>query len=194
MTVYQTWLDSLKTAIWKDEWSKDSLSAAYPSEQTLLEWIAKDSAFKYIDNINTPQKETIFELVTQALQKASLQLKKEEVAETLQWTKHKHPMIYHLLGKDILPFAEKIAVGGWGNIINATTKSHGPSWRMIVQLTTPTEAYGVYPGGQSGNVGSPFYDNMVEFWATGKYYPLWVMKETETSDKRIIGTLTFTNA
>jgi penicillin amidase len=65
---------------------------------------------------------------------------------------------------------------------------------MIVQLSNPTEAYGVYPGGQSGNPGSKFYDNFVDTWAHAKYYPLWVMKETEAKDKRIIGTLTFTNS
>ena len=31
-----------------------------------------------------------------------------------------------------------------------------PSWRMIVQLSNPTEAYGVYPGGQDGNPGVNF--------------------------------------
>ncbi|MFM8449813.1 MAG: penicillin acylase family protein, partial [Haliscomenobacter sp.] len=28
---------------------------------------------------------------------------------------------------------------------------------------------GVYPGGQSGNPGSPFYESMVDQWATGQY-------------------------
>jgi penicillin amidase len=65
---------------------------------------------------------------------------------------------------------------------------------MIVQLSTPTEAYGVYPGGQSGNPGSKYYDNFIDDWAAGKYYTLWMMKETEGKDKRIIGTLTFTNS
>jgi penicillin amidase len=66
-------------------------------------------------------------------------------------------------------------VGGNGNIVNAVTHSHGPSWRMIVQLSNTTEAHGVYPGGQSGNQGSPFYDNMINYWSNGKYYTLWKM-------------------
>lgn len=65
---------------------------------------------------------------------------------------------------------------------------------MIVQLSNPTEAYGVYPGGQDGNPGSKFYDSFVDTWANGKYYLLWLMKENESKDKRIIGTLTFTNS
>jgi penicillin amidase len=205
-TVYQSWFDSLEICVWRDEWQKrsfivssgeakkDSLILPYPDEQTLLEWINKDSAFAYIDDVSTPQKETISDLVTLALKKASIELKKEEEAGKLEWTDHKDPTIYHLLRDAVMPFARHIPVGGWSNVINATTKSHGPSWRMIVQLTTPTEAYGVYPGGQSGNPGSKYYDNFVDTWASGKYYPLWVMKENESKDKRVMATLTFTNS
>jgi penicillin amidase len=193
-TVYQTWFDSLKVGIWRDEWQRDSLVIPYPTEETLLEWINKDSAFKYIDNVNTPEKETISDVVTQALQKATPELKEEDVSGTLEWAKHKDPTIYHLLKTAVMPFAKKIHVGGWGNVINAVTETHGPSWRMIVQLSEPTEAYGVYPGGQDGNPGSKYYDNFVDTWANGKYYRLWMMKENEAKDKHIIATLTFTNS
>jgi len=69
--------------------------------------------------------------------------------------------------------------------INSMKKDHGPSWRMIVQLTKNTEAYGIYPGGQSGNPGSPYYDNFIDNWANGKYYPLWMMAKEEEGDKRV---------
>jgi penicillin amidase len=32
------------------------------------------------------------------------------------------------------------------------------------------KAYCLYPGGQSGNPGSKFYDDMIDSWAKGKYY------------------------
>ncbi|MBD0297896.1 MAG: penicillin acylase family protein, partial [Flavisolibacter sp.] len=57
-----------------------------------------------------------------------------------------------------------------------------------------TEAYGVYPGGQSGNPGSRFYESFIDTWATGKYYTLWMMKENETKDKRVKWKMIFTNA
>jgi penicillin amidase len=83
----------LEVNIWKDEWRKDSFAMPFPAEQTLLEWINKDSAFKYVDDITTPQKETIYDVATEALKKATPQLYKEEVAGTLPWTKHKDPTI-----------------------------------------------------------------------------------------------------
>jgi len=205
-TIYQAWFDSLEVAVWKDEWSKsglvawstlqnaDSFLLKFPDEQTLLEWINRDSAFRYIDNITTPQRETITDLVTSALKKATPGLKAEEASNHLSWARHKDPIMYHLLRDAALPFARKLNVGGWSNIINATTKSHGPSWRMIVQLSAETEAYGVYPGGQSGNPGSPYYDNAADNWVKGSYYRLWMMKSTEKGDKRVQATLHFTNA
>ncbi|MEO6329363.1 MAG: penicillin acylase family protein, partial [Ginsengibacter sp.] len=57
--------------------------------------------------------------------------------------------------------------------------------RMIISLTPETVAYAVYPGGQSGNPGSRFYDNFIDTWVAGKYYTLWVMKPSEQNDKRI---------
>jgi len=62
---------------------------------------------------------------------------------------------------------------------------------MIVQLTDKIEAYGVYPGGQNGNAGSAYYDNFIDTWANGKYYPLWVMKNKEQADKRVKYKMTF---
>jgi penicillin amidase len=62
---------------------------------------------------------------------------------------------------------------------------------MIVHLTDKIEAYGVYPGGQSGNPGSKYYDNGVDTWAAGKYNTLWMMREKETKDKRVVGKMMF---
>jgi penicillin amidase len=62
---------------------------------------------------------------------------------------------------------------------------------MIVSLTKETEAYGIYPGGQSGNVGSCFYDDAIDNWAEGKYYKLWMMTKAEGKDSRVKSILHF---
>lgn len=198
-TIYQAWLDSLKSFVWEDQFSKllklDLKDKVRPDEQTLVEALLRDSAFKYIDNVNTPQIETLYEQVTKALNSATDSLVKEEKENGLLWWKHKKPAIYHLLRTSVMPFAyTDIPVGGWHHTINAIKSTHGPSWRMIVQLTTPTEAYGVYPGGQSGNPGSKYYQNFIDTWAKGKYYPLWMMKVSEAGDNRIKGKMSFSNS
>jgi penicillin G amidase len=194
-TIYQAWIDSLENVVWNDEFARVQMASVRPDEQTLIEALLKDSAFKFIDDITTPQTETINQQITKAFQLASKGLAGEETKDELLWWKRKDVSIYHLLKTSVLPFARTgLHVGGWSNTINAITHDHGPSWRMIVHLTNNTEAYGIYPGGQSGNPGSKFYDNFVNDWANGKYYTLWMMKETEANDKRIIGKLSFTNS
>lgn len=184
-TVYQNWWDSLEVEIWRDELSRITPQVPWPEEQITMELLKKDSALRYIDNINTPAVETIFDAVTNALKRASLTLTASESEGKLEWTKFKNPTVYHLL-KDLTAFARAgIPVGGNGNIVNAVTHSHGPSWRMIVHMTSPTEAYGVYPGGQSGNPGSLYYDNMIDNWAAGKYYKLWFMRDGDRTDRQI---------
>lgn len=188
-TIYQCWWDSMEAGIWKDDVMQTTPAFPIPEEQTTMEWLKRDSAMKYIDNINTPQVETLFDIVTNALNKASESLKVKEAEGRLEWSKFKRPGIYHISDKSksqLLPFAHlELNVGGYSNIINALTQSHGPSWRMVVQLSTPTQAYGVYPAGQSGNPGSKYYDNFVDTWIAGKYFPLWFMHEGDKLDKKV---------
>ena len=193
-TIYQTWFDSLEKVIWADELAQVNKTVAYPAEQTLFENLAKDSAFSFINNINTPQAETLNQQVTTAFKMAASGLEKMESKEGLLWWKYKRSAIQHLL-RDAVPALGRydMEAGGWGNVINAFGKTHGPSWRMVVHLTPETEAYGIYPAGQSGNPGSKFYDNFINEWSEGKYYRLWMMKESEAGDKRIIGRLRFSN-
>jgi penicillin amidase len=194
-TVFKCWWDSLETGIWKDELMRTTPGGEMPNEQTTLEWLLRDSAMRYIDDVNTPTVETLYDVVTTALKKATIQLKKADSGNGLEWAKFKDPGIYHISDKGksaLLPFARlHIPVGGDDNIINALTQSHGPSWRMIVQLSSPTEAYGVYPAGQSGNPGSKYYDNFVDTWVKGEYYPLWFMREGDKMDKKVKWVLKF---
>jgi penicillin amidase len=185
-TVYQVWMDSIKTAVWNDELHRIRPKAPTPDEQVLVEMLIRDTASVFYDNLNTPVTEKIGDILTSALNAASENLVVAENEGRLEWTKYKNPSIFHLL-KDALPsFARRgLPVGGHGNVINAITTSHGPSWRMIVHLTEETEAYAVYPAGQNGNPGSRFYDNFVDTWAKGELYKLWVMKAEDATHENV---------
>lgn len=169
--IFKLWWDELETAVFKDEFSKSKLPLPWPDESTLLEGLLKDSAYKFVDNINTPALENIYDIVLKAYWSAYKQIKMADKKHELVWGKFKDTGVRHLLK---LPSLSRLhlSIGGGENIINAATADHGPSWRMIVQLSDNIEAYGVYPGGQSGNPGSKYYDTFVDNWVSGKYYPL----------------------
>ena len=105
------------------------------------------------------------------------------------WGSYKGTYVGHLL--QALPAFSRfnIPVGGGRSIVNATSKNHGRSWRMIVEMTDPPTAIGIYPGGQSGNPGSRYYDNFIDDWAAGNYHNLHFLQSNTKTDT-IIGTQT----
>ncbi|HUZ59887.1 MAG TPA: penicillin acylase family protein [Hanamia sp.] len=184
-----TW-DSLEVTVWDDEFLKTGLKLPWPSESTLLDDINKYPHFKYFDDINTPQIETLADDVTIAFKKAAAVIRQADENGTMEWAKYKDTHVEHLARIDAFSRLH-LPIGGGLNTINAAKAQHGPSWRMIVSLTPVTEAYGIYPGGESGNPGSQFYDDFVSDWAVGKYYKLWVMKASDANDQRVKWTMSF---
>ena len=185
-TVFTNCWDSLQQVIFADELNQTDLPVIMPEKFVLLEALLRDTSFRFIDNIRTPEKENLPDMITIAFKKACVELQNAEKDGRLNWASYKNTSIYHLLRNGALPFARTGLLNGGGvNIINATTHDHGPSWRMVVQMTDEIEAYAVYPGGQEGNPGSRYYDNFIDQWTKGKYYRLWFMSEKEKNDKKI---------
>jgi len=186
--IFKYWWTHLQEEIYDDEFAKSTLPLMRPFESTLLEALLKDSTYSFIDNVNTPEKETLQQVVTTAFMRSVPDLIQAGKEDKLAWGKFKDTWARHLLRLPALSRMH-LPIGGGTHCINAAKQFHGPSWRMIVQLTDKTEAYGVYPGGQSGNPGSPYYDTFVDKWAAGDYYPIWVMDMGEMRDKRIKWTM-----
>ena len=193
-TVFNAIWDSLEQVVWKDDFQKAKSSMPWPESSTLLDNLLKNNSYRFADNINTPNKiETVQDDVMEAVKIASVYLEQLEKERKLDWGLIKDTRVNHLLQ---LPALSKlhIPIGGGRNCVNATTSTHGPSWRMIVQMTDETDAYGVYPGGQSGNPGSKFYDNFIDSWAAGKYFKLlFLSKENAAKNEKMKWHMTFTN-
>ena len=189
-TIFKYWWAHLEKDIYDDEYSKTSLPMKRPYESTLLEALLRDSTYSFIDNVNTPGRETLRQVVTSAFLEAIPDLELAAGQDRLAWAKNKDTWARHLLRLPALSRMH-LPIGGGVHCINAAKQFHGPSWRMIVQLTTPTEAYGIYPGGQSGNPGSPFYDTFIDKWAAGLYNTLWIMTADDVKNQRIRWVLHF---
>ncbi len=65
------------------------------------------------------------------------------------------------------PWTVDAAEGGMTSFV-------GPSWRMIVHWpgSGRPDGVGIFPGGQSENPASPWYQNLTGAWWAGKYLPL----------------------
>jgi penicillin amidase len=178
-TIFKVFWDSVYMQTYQDEFGKSKIPLFWPTHTTLLESLLKDSAYAFADDINTKDKrETMNEVVLIAYKKACLTVVKAEKENSAEWGKFKDTRINHLLKIPALSRLH-LPIGGGTGVINATTDNHGPSWRMVVHLTTPVEAYVVYPGGQSGNPGSKYYDSFIDTWAAGKYYPVLFLRKQD---------------
>lgn len=175
-TVYDVWWGTLMRMIW-DEFAKDNIAVNYPSTAQ-TQWIMKnhpeDACF---DMVSTTARETMSEILLLSFQETvqTLENWKEENNEEYSWGTYKATYISHLL-PPLEPFGHyDLKVPGGRYIIAANKKNHGQSWKMVVEVGSPMRAWGIYPGGQSGNPGSYYYDNMINDWARGRHYPLVFM-------------------
>ena len=172
ITCFKIIWDSVEQAVWGDELSGSTIPLLKPEAYVLLDQMLKDTNWSIADDIKTKDKvEDLKTQVTLGVEKATEKLLALEKENKLEWALFKATRVLHLTKTPALS-RMNLPIGGGVNIINATTENHGPSWRMVVHLTDEIEAYGLYPGGQSGNPGSPYYDTFVNYWAEGKYYRL----------------------
>lgn len=188
-TAFFLWFEDLKYEVWEDELSIIPAPRLKPEDYTLAELLLRDSANAFIDNINTDEQETIQELLLRSFKATVLKLN-TVYKERQQWSDFKNAGVRHLLRLEPLS-RYNLATDGGQHIINAGKQYHAPSWRMVVHMTENIEAYGIYPGGQSGNPGSQYYDGFVNNWAAGRYYTLWFMKEEEKNSNKVISTIQF---
>jgi penicillin amidase len=189
-SIFDFWTKRLQENIWHDEFTVADIPMKYPSRDRTVQLILNEPNSKWIDDINTPAKETLNDLVTESFKFAcdTLERKFGPIGKDWEWANVKHTNVPHLAR--IPGFGSKTLMNGGGKMtINALSESNGPSWRMVVELGKSPKGHGVFPGGQSGNPGSKFYDNMIDTWANGQLYELFYMQSAEDPSAKIISRL-----
>lgn len=168
----------------------DSLAMLTPELWRFIDLLANHPGHAIFDAKQTPEKENAAAIVQKAYKAAVKAWYADLKSGKTDWGKFNGADISHLLR---LPAFSRLDLytDGHNNSLNAIRQGHGPSWRMIVELGDPVKAYGVYPGGQSGNPGSPFYDNMVTQWAEGKYNVLNFMSSPSEKLPKMLSTWKF---
>ncbi|TAE17022.1 MAG: penicillin acylase family protein [Bacteroidetes bacterium] len=187
------WFDTLKTLVYADEMPADKVLARV-DRTTLMEALRKDTSYMFIDDINTPQKELLSQLVTTAFLKNVPVWEKAKANEKLQWGWFKNSSVNHLLKIPAFSYQNWYSSGTW-SALNAYKGGHGPSWRMVIEVGEKVQGFAVYPGGQSGNVGSKYYDTFLSDWTAGKYHPVTITAKAEFENgKKFIGKIHFKKA
>lgn len=192
-SIYEAWVDELRVAIWKDDLKAEG-PVMYPSLDRTFSLLLNEPDAKWFDDQSTDEiLETKDDIVRQSFVKTIQKLTEkhgEFEADAWQWHRVKNTTISHLVPNFTMFSRTSVPNGGGPGIVNATTGRHGPSWRMVVALDKEwPDAVGLFPGGQSGNPGSPYYDNLIDLWANGELPRLFFMKNEEDTSNAIQTTL-----
>lgn len=192
-TIFTEWIQRLLEMTWADNFnSGDTLPMRIPTFDRTLTLMQREPESHWFDNVKTPAHERMTDILTQSFRVTcdSLTKKHGAVGQSWAWGPHKSTAIRHLIpGVDAFS-ALNVQIGGGGGIVNATSERTGPSWRMVVALGDQPKAYGVYPGGQSGNPGSPHYLDLLETWRTGQLNELIYLQTAQDKHQRIKQKLT----
>jgi penicillin amidase len=183
-TFFNLWYDAFTNAVFDDEFSQYNFKLEKPNRDVLIDIMKNDSNFVFWDNIKTKnKKETLKDLLVASFDTAYHQFKNLQKMGKSNWADYRATTIEYLA--KIPAFNNYTFGNGEKNSVNAVSSTHGPSWRMVVSLTPQTEAYGIYPGGQSGNPGSFYYDNFTKLWENGEYNKIEILALKDKAAKRI---------
>ena len=171
-TLYYAWWNNFRTMLW-DELDSLDFASKLPSTPQTAYFMQQKPNSPYFDYKKTPAIEDAKALALLSFQKTIEEIEDWQAKygedTPYSWGAWKASSILHLTRQPALS-ANNLMVDGGKSIVNANSGRHGASWRMIVELGKPMKAWVVYPGGQSGNPGSPYYGNMIENWRTAQYY------------------------
>jgi penicillin amidase len=190
-TIYEVWWNKINDKLW-DEIDSSEVAVYRPNWYNTVEILKKHPDFFMIDNQLTPEKESAGDIFRITFKETIDHLENHlaEEGNSLLWYQYKNTTIRHLLR--ISAFSKsKVKIGGNRSIVNAASATHGPSWRMVVELGDgEVKAWGVYPGSQSGNPGNPTYGHQIEDWATGIYNELLFENNLDAEHPDVIHTIT----
>ncbi len=190
-SIFDDWWYNFYNMVWQDEFEQKGTYLKYPSFDRTEKLLLTEPDSKWFDDRNTPGKETCSDIVMRSFFSTVKELtgKNGPPGAKWQWGMVKETYINHLAN---LPGfgTGNFAAGGRGGVINALRLNNGPSWRMVVQMGPQVKGYGVFPGGESGNPGSYFYQDMFATWRDGKLNELLFLESATEKSTRIRSTLT----
>lgn len=175
--VLDEWLDILNPLAW-DEPAFEGVRP--PSEAILYGLLRHEPDAVWLDVQATEPREDAAGLLRLSLEAAAdtLTARYGWDVDAWRWGAHHKVVFRHLTQSGALralwrgPFEHP----GFASTLSPAggrPTTHSASWRMVVDFSqTPPAGFGVYPGGQSGNPFSAFYDLQVPTYTQFDYYDL----------------------
>lgn len=179
--------------IFKDELG-DDLFERYLKTVTFppraIRRMIQNGSSPWFDNVNTPKKEGLGEIIALSLGQALSELRQSSGDDPEKWAwGHLHTLTFeHVLGKK-RPLNYIFNLGPFpvgGSLLTVNKKSypyempyqsnHGASMRMIVDLSNMGNSLHVLPTGESGQLKSPHFEDQIDLYLNGRYHKAWIQQ------------------
>jgi penicillin amidase len=190
-TIFTQFWYEVNALTWNNKKAGAMARMPWPSSEVMVDLILNRPDSEFFDDKTTPERETLADIADRAFRSAVSRLEKKwgPFGPAWRWGRSKGTRIGHLamipgLGR------EAFEADGDSTTINAIAAGWAPSWRMVVELGPEVRAWGIYPGGQSGNPGSKFYDDMVDDWLAGKPDKLIFLRSADEPHPGIVARTT----
>jgi len=192
--IWLRWFDLYRSQVWDDEWKSRGIEQPAGSwgfsgsnhrepEIEVLEYLTREFPNAiWFDDRNTPGRETRKDISRRSFEMAIASLKKEFSSdiENWRWGNINQLKIDSLAHQ---PELDRNAGGTVGTDFtvnpgsNVGTVGAEASWRMIVDFGHLDRSVGIFPGGQTEDPHSPYYDDQMKLWSKGQYVPLNMVSE-----------------
>ncbi|MCY8814961.1 penicillin acylase family protein [Bacillus atrophaeus] len=157
------------------------LFSIYPKIQALT---LEDPGNFIFDNMLSGKKREAEDVILISFKKSIKKIEREMGNNTENWKwgnihKRSIPSLIQLraLSYGPIPFGGNLFTPNASG--SEMVSSHGPSWRMIIDWGSNSKV-GVYPGGQSENPLSKFYDDGIKLWINNKYRDIKDINKSES--------------
>ncbi|MCS6845797.1 MAG: penicillin acylase family protein [Caldilineales bacterium] len=152
----------------------------------LLEQLAQDPTNPWWNDVGTPETETRDQIVAAAFTEAVAELQKSTEAKDparWRWGEAHYANFDHLIFAAVDPlnrlFNRRVPARGEAFTVNAASQAYpsfvmnsGVSFRSVMDLSDLSAAHMIHTTGQSGQLFSPHYDDMIEAWQNVEYHTM----------------------
>jgi len=180
--IYSMWMRAFTKSLYQDDLG-DDFERFWSPRREFVENVVRGPAAAWCDDINTPEMEDCRQLAAKSLDQVYQQLSKTQqiTIANLRWGDfHQANFAHPLFDRTPLRrfFSVQVPVGGDASTINVAHSSFssgnfdvlwGPSMRAIYDFSDLDSSRFMHGPGQSGNMMSPHYRDLVQAWANGEF-------------------------
>lgn len=185
--IYYAWFKAIERRLWSGMFPEEG-TYLYPPLEKTVSILADEPTSKWFDNPLTESHETLTEVARSSFTSAVKDVQEvtaEHRPERWTWAsfrKTEFPHIGQIPGLGHAPLKAR----GMEHTIFANHGGHGPVWKLVVAMgRSKPSAWGIYPGGQSGDPTSAHYDDFMEEWRVGHLKELVYLKSAQEQSPRL---------